>query len=368
TPDCSPLSLHDALPIYIVLFDRFMMEEQFGWRVEKYCPNALRVLDTEDLHSLRETRHQLLKEILKQPGQALESLFNQNPAQLYRRMSRLDLAQRELAAIWRCDLTIMISEFETQLLTEQFGVSPDLLVTLPLPVESIPPQWTGFQSRRHFVSIGNFRHAPNWDAVLWLKQEIWPSIRQALPEAELHIYGAYPPPKATALHNAREGFLVKGWAPDVDQVMTQARVCLAPLRFGAGIKGKLVDAMRCGTPNVTTPIGAEAMSADLDWCGAITETVDDFVAASVRLHEDEDLWSQAQRQGREILERVYGRAEAADRVLSRLERCRQSLAQHRSENFIGAMLRHHQCRSTEYMARWIEAKNKLLVENAPSGS
>src|SRR5690606_42072194 len=65
----------------IVLFDRFMMEEQFGWRVEKCCPQALRVLDTEDLHSLRETRHQILKETLKQPGQAVESLFRQQPAQ-----------------------------------------------------------------------------------------------------------------------------------------------------------------------------------------------------------------------------------------------------------------------------------------------
>jgi len=351
----------------IVLFDRFMMEEQFGWRVEKCCPQALRVLDTEDLHSLRETRHQILKETLKQPGQAVESLFRQQPAQLYRRMSGLDLAQRELAAIWRCDLTIMISEFETRLLTEQFGVSPDLLVTLPLPVESIPPQWSGFEARQHFVSIGNFRHAPNWDAVLWLKQEIWPRIRQALPEAELHVYGAYPPPKATALHNAREGFLVKGWAPDADWVMTRARVCLAPLRFGAGIKGKLVDAMRCGTPSVTTPIGAEAMSADLDWCGAITETVDEFVAASVQLHEDEKWWGQVQRQGREILERVYISPAAAEAVLSRLEQCRQNLAEHRGGNFIGAMLRHHQCRSTEYMARWIEAKNRLLAENPPSG-
>lgn len=350
----------------IVLFDRFMMEEQFGWRVESCCPNALRVLDTEDLHSLREARHQILKDWLKQPGQALDSLFNQEPAQLFRYMSCLELAQRELAAIWRCDLTIMISEFETQLLTEQFGVSPELLVTLPLPVDQIPPEWSGFRSRRNFVSIGNFRHAPNWDAVLWLKQEIWPRIRQALPEAELHIYGAYPPPKATALHKARDGFLVKGWAPQVEPVMAQARVCLAPLRFGAGIKGKLVDAMRCGTPSVTTPIGAESMSAGLDWCGAVAITVEELVAEAVRLHEDEGLWRQAQLRGREILERVYLGTGAAESVLERIEHCRRRLSEHRCGNFIGAMLRHHQHRSTQYMARWIEAKNRLLTQDTPA--
>lgn len=93
-----------------------------------------------------------------------------------------------------------------------------------------------------------------------MKHSLWPLIRRQLPGAQLHIYGAYTPPKATALHNPAQGFHVMNWAEDALQVMTAARICLAPLRFGAGIKGKLADAMvACGTPNITTPVGAEAM-------------------------------------------------------------------------------------------------------------
>src|SRR5690606_24068137 len=102
----------------------------------------------------------------------------------------------------------------------------------PADLNALP----GFAAREHFIAIGNFRHEPNWDSVLWLKHQLWPLIRRRcaplsdrLPE--LHIYGAYPPPKATQLHNPKEGFHIKGWAEDAGEVMRQARVCLAPLRF-----------------------------------------------------------------------------------------------------------------------------------------
>lgn len=328
----------------IVMFDRFMLEEQFGWRVEKHCPDALRLLDTEDLHFLRLARQQAFK-----AGRAvtLKDLHSEQ-------------AQREIAAIYRSDLTLVISEAEMQLLTEHFKVPQDLLCYSPFWLETkIAEDLPDFAQRQHFVSIGNFRHEPNWQAVLWLKQQIWPLIRRQMPQAELHIYGAYPPPKATQLHQMKDGFLIKGWAEDAAEVIKNARVLLAPLPFGAGLKGKFMDAMQQGTPNVTTAVGAEAMLHQGEWSGLIGETAEEIADAAVLLYQDPQLWQQKQQQGFVILTKRFALDEHQPRVWQQLMNVQQNLSAHRLTNFTGAMLRHHQHRSTQFMAQWIEAKTKL---------
>ncbi len=334
-----------ALHPQAVLFDRFMLEEQFGWRTAKACPQALRLLDMEDVHALRHARHEAAKQ---QRSVTATDLNN-------------ELAFREIAAIYRCDLTLVISEAELALLQQHYQVPETLLAYCPFWQEGPLPQVPSFAERQHFISIGNFRHAPNWDAVLWLKQQLWPSIRAQLPQAELHIYGAYPPPKATALHNAREGFLVKGWAADAQQVMQQARLCLAPLRFGAGLKGKLLDAMQCGTPSVTTPIGAEGMSLKSDWAGAVASEAAAYVSAACQLYQDPHLWQQAQQQGYSILAQRF----AEDQAMRFWQQLAPLLAEsaldrnaRRASNFTGQMLQSHAYRSTRYMGQWIEAKNR----------
>ncbi|MGY2283897.1 glycosyltransferase [Pseudomonas gingeri] len=345
----------------VVLFDRFMMEEQFGWRVEKHCPGALRVLETSDLQSLRDARQQQLRERLKAGPDPNDftALFAPDLDEVFRQMSDTDLAQREIAAIYRSDLSLMISDVEIRLLTEQFRLPAALLHWCPLMVEQ-PVAFTPFEDRAHFLSIGNFRHAPNWDAVLWMKTTLWPLIRQQLPGAQLHVYGAYTPPKATALHNPAQGFHVMNWAEDALQVMSAARICLAPLRFGAGIKGKLADAMLCGTPNVTTPIGAEAMHGDLPWPGAVATSAEALAQAAVRLYQDPSSWQQAQADGKALLAARYDRHFHGPALVARIEQCRQQLVRHRRDNFTGAMLRHHHHKSTQYMAQWIEAKNRTI--------
>ena len=312
----------------VVLFDRFMMEEQFGWRVEKHCPDALRVLETSDLQSLRDARHLRLKERLKASDDAddFSELFAPALRAEFEFMAETDLAKREIAAIYRCDLNLMISEVEIELLVEQFTVPRNMLHWCPLMVDlpSAPP--ATFEDRAHFLSIGNFRHAPNWDAVLWMKTRLWPLIREQLPSAQLHIYGAYTPPKATALHNAAQGFHVMNWAEDALQVMAAARVCLAPLRFGAGIKGKLVDAMLCCTPNVTTPIGAEAMHGEEPWPGAVTRTAQAFADNAVQLYKDKTRWLDAQAQGLQLLASRYQRNRHGPALIARIIECRQHLS------------------------------------------
>lgn len=350
----------------MVLFDRFFSEEQFGWRVEKACPSALRVLDTSDLHSLRYARQTLLKQTQQTYATEIEkncvAAVDAAAATLAAIMAIDDTAQREIASIYRCDLSLMISSFEMRLLQEQFAVPPVLLHHCTLmshlrPVQSVTDT-PSYEQRQHFLSIGNFRHAPNWDSVLWLKHAIWPRIRQALPQAQLHVLGAYPPPKASALHNPQQGFHVLGWVDDALAFMTQARVCLAPLRFGAGIKGKLADAMLCGTPNVTTSIGCEGMCDELQWAGAIAQDTDGFASAAISLYQNASAWQEAQMHGVHIIQNYFNREISGRDLLARLASAKLQQNDNRGKNFTGLMLRHHLHKSTQYMSQWIAEKNK----------
>ncbi|MBH0088048.1 glycosyltransferase [Pseudoalteromonas sp. NSLLW218] len=329
----------------IVMFDRFMMEEQFGWRVDKHCPHAIKILDTEDLQCLRNARHEAFKGERDFTTSDLHS----------------DIAKREIAAILRCDLSLIISSYEMSLLNSVFKIEPSLLHHLPFMVDlsSLPTSTKTFEQRQHFMTIGNFRHAPNWDAVLYL-QKIWPLIRKQLPKAELHIYGSYPPPKATALNNPKTGFLIKGWADNAFDVMQSARVCLAPLRFGAGIKGKLLEAMIMQTPSVTTNIGAEGMHNDLPWPGKIANTADDFANAAIEMHNNQSDFEQAQQDGNTLLNTLYDKAQLSAALIKKIDSISCDLSAHREKNFTGQMLKHHTMRSTQYMSQWIAEKNKKL--------
>lgn len=329
----------------IVMFDRFMMEEQFGWRVDKHCPNALKILDTEDLQCLRNARHEAHKG---------EREFTTNDL-------HSDIAKREIAAILRCDLSLIISSYEMSLLNDVFKIEPSLLHHLPFMVDlnTLPTSTKTFEQRQHFMTIGNFRHAPNWDAVLYL-QQIWPLIRKQLPKAELHIYGSYPPPKATALNNPKTGFLIKGWADNAFEVMQSARVCLAPLRFGAGIKGKLLEAMIMQTPSVTTNIGSEGMHNELPWPGKIADTADDFANAAVKMYNNQSEFEQAQQDGNTLLNTLYDKAQLSAALIQKVDSISSDLNAHREKNFTGQMLKHHTMRSTQYMSQWIAEKNKKL--------
>lgn len=331
----------------IVLFDRFMIEEQFGWRVAENCPDALRVLDTIDLHCLRLSRQQAFKE---------KRNFSHSD------LLQTDVTKREIASIYRCDITLMISTYEMELLQQFFKIDSRILHYTPFLLNPIQEKeilsWPLFEDRKHFVTIGNFLHEPNWNGVLYLKEEIWPLIKKQLPDAELHVYGAYPSPKVTQLHQPKDGFLIKGRADSAHEVMLQAKVCLAPLRFGAGLKGKLIDAMECGTPSVTTCIGAEAMHGDLEWAGSVVDDAVGFANAAAALYTDKMSWHKAQQQGVKIINHVFEKDHQAKLFIEKLLQTQQNLIQHRQHNFIGSMLSHHTASSTKYMSRWIEEKNK----------
>ena len=330
----------------VVLFDRFMTEEQFGWRVAENCPNALRVLDTEDLHSLRKGRHQAFKD--KKEFNNFY-LFN-------------DVAKREIASIYRCDVSLIISEVEMDLLKNDFKVPEDLVFYLPFQCDAISEETIQnlplFDKRDHFITIGNFLHEPNYDAVLYLKETIWPLIRKKLPSAQLHIYGAYASQKVNQLHHEASGFLIKGFAEDVHDVMATSKICLAPLRFGAGLKGKLIDAMQNGTPCMMTSIAAEGMFGNLESNGFIEDSSEGFVEKAILLYQNESLWTEKQTNGFKTLNERFDKVFFHDLLFSKLDATVEQLQKHRQHNFTGQMLQHHQLQSTKYMGKWIEEKNK----------
>ena len=330
----------------IVLFDRFMIEEQYGWRVTKECPNAMKILDTEDLHFLRNARQNASKKGIEFSEELLYS----------------DLAKREIASILRCDLSLMISKKEIEILHNQFKIDESLLYYVPFLEEEITAEkidsWNSFEDREHFMFIGNFIHEPNFNCVQTLKKDIWPILKTKLPKVELHIYGAYPSQKVLQLNNPKERFFIKGRVENAQETMSQYKVLLAPINFGAGVKGKFVDAMQTGTPNVTTKVGAEAMQNELPWNGYIVASNEEFIEKAVTLYTIENNWLEAQQNGIQLHNKNYNRNLFEQDFIQQINSMFNDLTNHRNKNFFGQILQHHTNQSTKFMSLWIEEKNK----------
>lgn len=159
------------------------------------------------------------------------------------------------------------------------------------------------------------------------------------------------------LHQPKDGFLVHGRAEEVLEVLMPCRVLLAPIPFGAGVKGKFIDAMKTGTSCVTTSVGAEGMKGDLPWNGYIADTNADIIERARHLYNDKVDWEKAALAGIQILNQRY----ASDLMINEFSEWITNrfvdLQKNRQSNFMGQMLLHHSLQSTKYMSLWIQAKN-----------
>ncbi|MCO4814882.1 MAG: glycosyltransferase family 4 protein [Flavobacteriales bacterium] len=319
----------------LVVFDRFMTEEQFGWRVTQSCPDAKQILNTEDLHFLRDARREASK---KEASLDITNL-------------RTDLLFRELMAIQRCDLTLLVSKVEYDLLKDSYEVPEDKLHYLPL-FRKQNKDCLPYEARKDFMFIGNYYHEPNWDALLMLKKEVWPRIRKRLPKAKLNIYGAYSNQKVLDLQNEKEGFIIHGRVDETDSVFSQARICLAPIRFGAGIKGKFLEAMANGTPVVTTTVGAEDMLIENEWCGILSDNFNEMADSAVDLYNNQEQWDASQRIGFNILKtkfQVGPYREDFARIIDKLD-------VERKKSLTEELIQHHSLKSSMYLSKWISEK------------
>ncbi|PWL38947.1 glycosyltransferase [Flagellimonas aquimarina] len=331
----------------IVVFDRFMTEEQYGWRVAEHVPGALRVLNTEDLHSLRKTR---------------EECHKRNEAFTPKIWKEHQMTFREIISIYRSDVSLIISSYEMELLQNELDIPKSILIHLPFMLKKLSKEaigeWPTFEERKDFVCVGNGKHTPNVDSIIVLKKTVWPLIRKALPDAKLYVHGAYLPQHVLEMNSPNTGFHVIGWIEKLESVLQNARVSLAPLQFGAGIKGKLISAMQNGTPSITTNVGAEGMHGDLPWNGAVCNDWAAFAKAAVEHHQDKENWNKAQANGIELIHTFYGKDVLKERLQKQLKLIQLHLETHRSNNFIGQLVKHQSLASSKYMAKWIEEKNK----------
>jgi GT2 family glycosyltransferase/glycosyltransferase involved in cell wall biosynthesis len=260
--------------------------------VRRFAPQAKVVFDTVDLHFLREQREAELK-------QAKEL----QEAVAVRRKQELRLARR-------ADLTLVVSPFEKSVIEKECpGIEVRILPTIyPLTENEIP----GFEDRQGIIFIGGFEHSPNVDAVLYFAQEIFPLIRARIPDATFQIVGPDAPPEIQEL--ASPAIQVLGFVPDVDPIFAQARVAVAPIRFGAGVKGKVNQSMALGVPTVVTSVAAEGMHLVHDRDAMIADEPSGFADAVVRLWTSRQLWERLSSNGRTNVRKHFSVEAAEERV------------------------------------------------------
>jgi len=260
--------------------------------LRRFAPQAKIVFDTVDLHFLREGRE------AEHAGDATAAA----------RARQTRAAELELVAA--ADATWVVSEHEREQLAQ---LQPQARVRVVSNIHELAPDTPGFGQRRDLVFVGGFVHLPNIDAVLWLAREILPRLRERLPALRLHVVGGNAPAQVLALAGT-PGLELHGQVDALDALLDACRVSVAPLRFGAGVKGKVNQAMARGLPVVATSCAAEGMHLRDGADVLLADDTDAFVHAVLRAHEDAVLW-QRLREGGYANTRKFFSPEAARATL-----------------------------------------------------
>lgn len=291
-----PAHLRDHGSLYdLVWLSRKHLAEKYLHHVRRRCPRARVVFDTVDLHFVREAR-QL----------ALEGKANHARAAA--------LLREEIALVRGCDVTLVVSDAERDLL---LGHAPDADVRVLSTIHDVEPPGPGFDARCGALFVGSFEHAPNADAMRWYADAIHPIVRAKRPDFDLRVIGTDAPAWLRDLRTPGISFV--GAVADLAPHFAAVRLSIAPLRFGAGVKGKINTSQSYGVPVVSTPIGAEGMQLVHGESVWIADGPEAFAAGVVRVHEDAALWSRLAEGSRRNLEEHFSarRAqESIDRLLA----------------------------------------------------
>jgi len=295
-----PAHLRERGSLYdLVWISRKHLASKYVHHVRHHCPNARIVFDTVDLHFVREARQ------LAVAGRASA-----------RRADRLE--REEIALVRACDATLVVSEPERDLL---LAGAPDADVRVVSTLHALHPPGPGFAARSGGIFIGSFEHAPNVDAMRWYLDEIHARVLARCPEFALRVVGTDAP---AWLRDWRgPGVEVVGAVRDLAPEFGRARLGIAPLRFGAGVKGKINTSHSYGVPTVATGLAAEGMHLVDGESVLLADDPDAFATAVARLHGDAALWSRLADGARRNVAEWFSTArarDALDALLTALDR------------------------------------------------
>ncbi|HSS70664.1 MAG TPA: glycosyltransferase [Casimicrobiaceae bacterium] len=289
----------------IVVLSRHYVAEKHIDAVKSFAPQALVVFDTVDLHFLREER--------------LAELADSRAARLAAAARR----EEELAVIRKASVTLVVSHVEQELLAR---LVPGARVMILSTIHEAQPGSKSFAEREGLLFVGGFRHPPNNDAVLWYASEILPLLRRRLPGVKTYVVGGDVP--ATIKSLAADDLVITGYVPDIAPYLSGCRVSISPLRYGAGVKGKINLAMSFGLPVVATTPSIEAMHLTPGADVVIGDDPDAFADAVVRVYEDDKLWARLAAGGLENIRTHFSRS-VARAALTRLLALAETRSPHR---------------------------------------
>jgi glycosyltransferase involved in cell wall biosynthesis len=296
----------------VAIFEFFHQAEVYLDAVRFLQPGWPAIVDSVDLHYLREAR------------MATYESGRTTPKALQERRAR------ELRVYANADLVLTVTEDERQRLRRDLpGAEVAVVPNIHRP-RAVLPALAG-RRRRSLLFVGGFQHAPNADAVLWFVREVLPQLRRVVPDVEVVMVGDCPPPEIRKLEES-PGVRATGYVPDTTPYLDAAWVSIAPLRYGAGMKGKVGEAMAAGLPVVTTSIGAEGMELEDGVTALVADTPEAFADAVHRLCTDDALHQRisaralAHVRERYDLPVVAARLEAAVKRATTLEPRRMGLA------------------------------------------
>ena len=257
--------------------------------IRERMPDTAVAYDTVDLHYLRERRRAELGEGNPRKADALREI--------------------ELALIRACDTTIVITEDEREHVRAEV---PDADVRVVPNANDVAARVPPAAERDGLLFVGGFQHTPNLDAAFVLVREIMPLVWRELPECRLTIVGPHAPPQIEALASRR--VTVAGWVADMTPLLEGSRAMVAPLRYGAGMKGKVTQSLAAGLPVVTTSIGAEGLPVEPGEQVLVGETAEEIAAAVVRVCRDDELWQRLSEGGLAAAETGWSRPALRARV------------------------------------------------------
>lgn len=259
-----------------------------------FFPDAPLVFDTVDLHSLRLSRQLKVRD-----------------SEVDRKHQSL-VEKQELAIIKYSRKTVVVSEFEQNFLMENYKISNTVLIS---NIHENTGDLPTFSQTSGLVFVGGFGHWPNVNGINWFVNQVWPLVKSEIRGHGLNIIGSGMPEEISRLKNF--DIFIHGWVPDSKKFVRSSRISIAPLLVGAGVKGKVGEALSQGIPVIGTAIATEGMYFENNTHGLVANTPEEFAEAINLLYESERLWYKFQKSGLELIEAnfSYEKAEQSFREM-----------------------------------------------------